>query len=430
MKQIFQILAVVLSACFCLFEGDVQAQTASDIVEKADPSVGRVFSERDRGMSSGTGFVISSISGSRDIHFVTNYHVIQGTRGLKIGFSHNDESYFFEATVVDFSVDLDLAVLRVRIGNDGNFVPRPLKIALRDIKKGEVAHAVGFPGVSDDFDLEGKNILESTFSSGAVSRVVTGPFRPNGRPLEIVQHTTAINQGNSGGPLLDNCANVIGVNTLGLAKDNIYLASSSNTLGLYLGTLDVKYGAVRSDCNGLAAKPSGTDVDSVERDADEKENEAEETSAFAKQVQKWLIPGAIILGTTLLFGVIFAIANRSNSTEKPSPKPRESQAKGTALTLTATSPDGSQQTFKATRSMLKSGFTIGRPGESSFGLNAGKVSRKHLRIYQDDRRLMAMDLGSTNGTKVNGKPLSTKVAAQINSSSVIDVAGILIVLKT
>jgi S1-C subfamily serine protease len=423
MKQVFLILATVVFAIFGLDENSVQAQTPSDVVELADPSVGRVRSDKGRLVGTGTGFVISSVSGSNDLYFITNQHVIEGTRGLTVGFLHNQHSHIYSATIVEVSMDFDLAVLRLRVGEQDSYAPPPLKIARRDIKKGEAAFAVGFPGVSDDFDFERKNVLESTFSSGLVSRSYMGPFRRNGRSLEIVQHTAEINHGNSGGPLLDSCASVIGVNTLGVAEDNIYLGSSSNTLGEFLSNLNISYTSARADCNGLKAASSPTDADP------EPESEPDANS-FGADLDKWLIPGVIVLGVILLFGVIFAVARTSSTAEKEVSKLRFPNPQSAALSMSATLLDGSNQSFKASRAMLKSGLTIGRPGEATFGLNAGKVSRKHLRIYQDGRKLMAMDLGSTNGTKVNGKKLSANVATQINSSSVIDVAGVMIVLKT
>ena len=53
------------------------------------------------------------------------------------------------------------------------------------------------------------------------------------------------------------------------------------------------------------------------------------------------------------------------------------------------------------------GAVVGRnPGDSEFVLNHLEVSRRHFRLFSDGRLLMVEDLGSTNGTVVDDKPLA------------------------
>ena len=49
------------------------------------------------------------------------------------------------------------------------------------------------------------------------------------------------------------------------------------------------------------------------------------------------------------------------------------------------------------------GLTIGRDGDNDIVLGVGRVSRHHARIYADDDGLWVEDLGSTNGTLLNGE---------------------------
>lgn len=418
MRLTFILLTAMMFACVGLGQNAAQAQSAKEIIKIADPSVGLVFKRVNNKLGGlGTGFVVSSVLGERDLFFITNHHVIKGGNNFVVGFLARDTKHFFDAEVIYASRHYDLALLQLTVRRDAKFVPKPLKIARRTIVKGEASYAIGFPSASDVLDREGKNEMISTFSSGSVSRVFEGPFVGNGRLLEIVQHTTTINQGNSGGPLLDSCANIIGVNTFFVSNaNNTYAASSSNTLGKFLNNISVPYTAVRAECNGLDVETKVRPVADVDK-------------ADGVDWQSWAIPAGVIGGVILLFGVIFVVAKTSASSEPKSQNPRPSAAKSAAIVLKAAFPDGSQQDFKVTSAMLKSGVTIGKLGAATFGINAGKVSRKHLRIYQDGRKLMAMDLGSTNGTKVNGKTLLPNVATQINSSSVIHVAGVKIVLK-
>ena len=52
-------------------------------------------------------------------------------------------------------------------------------------------------------------------------------------------------------------------------------------------------------------------------------------------------------------------------------------------------------------------FVLGRSGDCDFRLEADRVSRRHLRIELVGSDWLAEDLGSRNGTYLNGRPVST-----------------------
>jgi pSer/pThr/pTyr-binding forkhead associated (FHA) protein len=52
---------------------------------------------------------------------------------------------------------------------------------------------------------------------------------------------------------------------------------------------------------------------------------------------------------------------------------------------------------------------LGRGREADFRVDDPNVSRKHAAVYWSDGRLMLEDLGSTNGTAVNGYPVTTTI---------------------
>ena len=58
---------------------------------------------------------------------------------------------------------------------------------------------------------------------------------------------------------------------------------------------------------------------------------------------------------------------------------------------------------------LKTPITIGREEGNSIQLNDERVSRCHLKIQQDNERIVLTDLDSTNGTKVNGQECQLKI---------------------
>jgi pSer/pThr/pTyr-binding forkhead associated (FHA) protein len=78
------------------------------------------------------------------------------------------------------------------------------------------------------------------------------------------------------------------------------------------------------------------------------------------------------------------------------------------LTLLIRSPDGTEQ-----REPLTSELTLGRAQECSVVLTAGGVSRRHARLYLKDGRVWLEDLGSSNGTYLDGARVErpTRVAS-------------------
>lgn len=70
---------------------------------------------------------------------------------------------------------------------------------------------------------------------------------------------------------------------------------------------------------------------------------------------------------------------------------------------------------------------IGRDDDCDLNIQSASVSRKHLKLEIDDDKLFATDLGSSNGTIIDGIQISGKV--QINSRSVIKAGRITIQIK-
>lgn len=59
--------------------------------------------------------------------------------------------------------------------------------------------------------------------------------------------------------------------------------------------------------------------------------------------------------------------------------------------------------------LIETPFTIGREEDNSIQLNDERVSRFHLKVQEDDGRVILTDLDSTNGTRVNGTPSQLRV---------------------
>jgi S1-C subfamily serine protease len=142
----------------------------------------------------GSGFVIDKAG-----HIVTNYHVIEGADQIEVSFSNRDT---LKATLVGSDPSTDIAVLRVEASSRG----------LTPLEFGDSGAArVGDPVVA----IGNPFGLARTATAGIVSAVQERTITaPNGYPIDhVIQTDAPINPGNSGGPLLNERAQVIGVNS-------------------------------------------------------------------------------------------------------------------------------------------------------------------------------------------------------------------------
>lgn len=236
-------LAVTVLLGWCA--GIVQAETpdcslsASEIYARTSPSVVQVVSVsinpfliRDRvAPSIGTGFIVD------DGYIVTNYHVVADANETIVFVQ--DQTYL--ATIVGIDPTLDVAVL------DANLVEtigKPISFTKdTQLDIGQRAFAVGYPLG-----------LGQSISAGVVSGI--------GRVLQqktsswlspYVQTDAAISPGNSGGPLVDDCGDVIGMITSsisGFGAENIGFAIPSGILQTVTAAL-IEDGYVSRPWHGL-----------------------------------------------------------------------------------------------------------------------------------------------------------------------------------
>ena len=171
------------------------AQTiASAVYEQTHGSVVQliVAGGTPRSSGSGSGVVVDARG-----YILTNYHVIEGARGITVRF---DNGATRPAQVANTDPANDLAVVKVDL-------PAGVPVAtLGDsdaVKVGELAIAIGSP-----FGLS------QTVTQGIVS-ATDRTYQPTGGPARrgLIQTDAPINPGNSGGPLINAAGEVIGINS-------------------------------------------------------------------------------------------------------------------------------------------------------------------------------------------------------------------------
>ncbi len=235
-----------------------------EVAEMLDPSVVRIFAVGSNQMESGTGFVIN-----REGYVVTNFHVIQrheesGWR-LFIADGGLDPEHRRNATVVEVFRGEDLAILQVSGLN------RPPVEFAEDADdqpaKGRSVFAIGFPGAGDRLGP----VTEASFTPGTVSRLFPGSWFNEGPAIRIIQHTAPTNPGNSGGPLVNACGQVVGVNSqretrtisgpggIPLVTDpiqGVFFSSHFSVLLQKLRALDISFTGAKKPCRVVAPAAS------------------------------------------------------------------------------------------------------------------------------------------------------------------------------
>lgn len=229
--------------------------SVGEIYRRAGRGVVQITTTTGSGGGLGSGFVID-----RDGHIVTNYHVIDGADSIQVSFSNRDT---ISATLVGSDPSSDLAVLQVDAGAS---TLTPLSLAdSANVQVGDPVVAIGNP-----FGLE------STVTAGIVSALQRAVKAPNGYAIDqVIQTDAPINQGNSGGPLIDAHGQVIGVNsqieTGGSTTGNVGIgfAVPANTVKTVVRQLIEKgsiqhafVGVTLQDLNSSLVKALGLKTDS------------------------------------------------------------------------------------------------------------------------------------------------------------------------
>ena len=171
-----------------------EALTAQEVYAAVNPSVVMVAVAIDEEKASiGTGVILTE-----DGYVVTNAHVIAGGLSAWVAL---DTGEVLDAELVGFDSNEDLALLKLV---DGQGLPAA-QLGDSDVcVVGDQVYAIGNP-----LGVEQRGTLTNGLIS-AIDRQVT----MEGRVMTMLQTTAALNNGNSGGPLINDQGQVIGINTM------------------------------------------------------------------------------------------------------------------------------------------------------------------------------------------------------------------------
>lgn len=188
--------------------------TAQEVYAKVNPAVVTVMAQIPDSVSVGTGVIFS-----RDGYLLTNYHVVAGGTDCSVVMS---TGVSYEAKYVGGDSGNDIAVLKV----DMKDLP-VAEIGDSDaLMVGDPVYAIGNPlGVE----------LRGTLTDGLVS-AINRDVEVQGRTMTLIQTNAALNEGNSGGPLINIYGQVVGINTIKMMSSY----SSIEGLGFALPMISVQ----------------------------------------------------------------------------------------------------------------------------------------------------------------------------------------------
>ena len=219
---------------------DAYSSAVVAAVEAVSPSVVHVQVRGSRrgqpAQGSGSGTILSP-----DGIVLTNNHVVEGAAAIELALN---DARRMPARILGRDADTDIAVLRAETSDR---LPAARLGNSKKLRPGQIAIAIGNPLG-----------FESTVTAGIVSAVGRSLRAQNGRLIgDVIQTDAALNPGNSGGPLVNSRAEVIGVNTaVILGAQGICFSVASNTAQHVL-TQVLQHGRVRRARLGVAGDRVG-----------------------------------------------------------------------------------------------------------------------------------------------------------------------------
>lgn len=407
-------------------------------VSNARNGVVRIFAwDQETGVGgSGSGFAVGT-AGEETQYFVTNWHVITcsgeydvGTLEVYIllddkavelgtfaerhpgpdGKMNTGDDYLYAAdyvTNIDTSMMIkcevvyaadqypDVAILKAE-----RKVPDRIALPLRssrEISPAEKVYAMGYPAVADtasttQYDLtgvkEGDQIADYYYYADIDSVHITSGIASKMDAFEVfgnsycIEHDANINHGNSGGPLVDDAGNVVGINTYGINAEgsdgflnySVYIDYAMD----YLNQLGIAYDYVGME------------------------------EPFP------VVPVAVGAGLVLLLAVILIILKVRKTKKQP--------AIDTGLRVQY----DADAMMANKRFVINGTLRFGRAEDCNiqYKENSPGISNHHCEIFVENGQVYIRDLNSSYGTFVNGSRIASNQPAPLTVGTEVSIGGV------
>ncbi len=389
MKIIKRIAAVTVSAAIAVLPLAVTVSAANEYSKARD---GVVLVTSSAG--AGSGFAIG-IPGEAVEYIVTNYHVLEDEHTGAV--DTHPTVWYNRATgngdspqVVALDQRNDLAVLKLS-------EPTTIRTALticrtENLNTDDEVYAYGFPDYgSAGKDYETSSQKDIVGSDGIVQNKTTIESRDGTPPdISVIMTSCLISHGNSGGPLVNEQGQVVGVVSLGIGGDDLFDSGYAITSDALINLLNA---------NGISFTLSTDAIAAGEADATE--GEAATATEVAEESNGVTIV-FIIIGAVMIVGIIAVIVifmrKKNNGTTK-------GVANGGGQFVAASS---QQAVIICTKGLL-AGRSYNLGGSAVIGRNTQRcsicypidaqgISGVHCEIRQTANGYEIIDRGSSYGT--------------------------------
>lgn len=190
-----KLLAYIIALCGITYSVNAEEMSLEDTIAEVNDSVVSIVADNGDTQALGAGIIVSE-----DGYVVTNAHVAENADNMSV-ITTQDDTY--AAKLVGMDTKTDIALLKVE--NPQGF--KPAQFADSDlVRTGNSVFAIGNP-----FGLG--NSVSLGIISAKERDIEKGPYD------NFLQTDTAINQGNSGGPLFNTDGEVVGMNTAIFSTD-------------------------------------------------------------------------------------------------------------------------------------------------------------------------------------------------------------------
>jgi S1-C subfamily serine protease len=223
---------------------DAYSAAVVAVADRVGPSVVNIALEKDVATQGPGGQRVDTVPGggsgvviAPDGYILSNSHVVHGARNLEVILA---DGRTLPARLIGDDPETDLAVMQTTIGG----LPAAQLGDSDGLKPGQLVIAIGNPLG-----------FQATVTAGVVSALGRSLRSGSGRLIEnVIQTDAALNPGNSGGPLVDSRARVVGINTAVIqGAQGICFAVPVNTARWVAGLL-INEGRVRRAFLGVTAE--------------------------------------------------------------------------------------------------------------------------------------------------------------------------------
>jgi len=440
-KLFFSVLTLLLCNSVCSHAMDI---------ERIKPSVVRLVVFGKDGLCTGSGFVVQSAGGSAVI--ATNCHVVadrKNDNSILIVRKNGNRIEAYNGQVFWQDSNHDLALLKV-----SNLNATPLTLSRATPAQGDDVCALGFPGVVDDDESvkafgdaldkassslvndptgQAARFVEPTLAKASVRRVVKGKWEPNDPvpEFDIIEHDVNFSGGNSGGPLLNACGHVIGINTMMVGgHDTMTVVRKSSHAGILIEALN--HQGIHAS---ITASPCTI---------------ASSMSSWSGGTMLWIfaIMAAAAIGAALFFAIrrpaviaetytqFLRRGHAGVSQAVPPPLPTAYRGEAPKLTggwlLEGINPEAGQSAAIRLEIPQQIGgkFILGRkPGLVHLLVQNTSVSGQHAAILVSSSGISVEDRNSSNGTRVNGQRLTPFAAHPLKPGDTLEVGEVRLQLR-